>query len=265
MVFYEDYGIIQWIVLIEKCIAGSFALYYLIKTSYFPFKQQTIQKKLDFTKFLASYLFYIVIVILNAVFEKVFRESLVGIAIWGLTIGNLTILKYSLNNFYIGDYTKNKTISFTMTSYIVIAILSSIAYTSVPLIFYGYENQDASLPIWVFFVTSPIIICYISILATSFSHLFKLYRKINTVLKIYLSPQNKKLLIRKTRFLLFAGMSLSITILFLYVDAFFSLRTLFAVIGWFFMSISFIFTYNAYIIGNEEIKNEKIENKEICG
>ncbi len=207
------------------------------------FKDKSLQFKHErhlFLKFIGSYLFFISFNLLNEILKEYTRLALVGVSIWGLTLGNLYLLKYCFYLFsYDRDSNKNR-IKLIYSIHFSVSIISTFLYSAVIYIYHGYEVMGKILPIWIYFAGLPLLFSYLAINLTFVIWMHKLYIVVENFTDHELSAKNKYLLRKKIHVFFILGINVILMLVGFYLDIFYTHRTIYGLIGWVLFLLMFI-------------------------
>lgn len=244
---FIDYNLVEWLVFVTKIVTLIVTISILVRGR-FKYAEKVEYAESKFSMFVGSYLFYIILNIINEILRDITRLSLVGVSVWGLTIGNLFLLKYCLFLFYRGDPSKDKKVWFIFITYLLISVSITPIYSFSIYKYHNYEIEGIELPLWVPIVASILLISYFLIYLTIIIEVLIFSGKFKNFSEEELNLKNRVILTKKIRTIFFAGLSFAIMIVLLYIDLFSSTRTIFALIGWIFLNLALIHSYLAYHI-----------------
>ena len=173
--FYDLYGLVQWVAFCLKILTGIYVILLIIKELLQNASNNENNHRI-YLGCLGSFLFFIVVNLINEMLHEYLQHSLLGIGLWGFSVGNLIILYYCLSVFHRKPLKEDRKIKIIFLTHFIISIISSFLYAVMTYFFYGYEDQGGSLPIWAILVVLPLPLSYFTIQFIIMNCLRKFYR-----------------------------------------------------------------------------------------
>ena len=204
-------------------------------SAYLKYKKTRLKQNWLLFLFFSYYFIYIGLNIVNVLLIDQFRLAGLGISIFGLTFGNLALYRFSKHIFFPGDYKRNVFIKSRYRVHLIVGLLSAIAYAAIPYIHHGYEESGKTLPIYVVFLSLPLVVTYLGVFIGLFIQINKTEKKIIQLPENQLPVEKREKFHFKVVRMKTACVFFSLMFILLYLDAFSSLRTILAVFGWILM------------------------------